>query len=284
MPQKPSLQRAMSSVSAGRWERQRPSTEAVPEAADCAAAGLGAIAAKAARLDAMATAATLRRGDEGAWLRGSAALLAFGAISLALLSIAVGAAALGSALGLAPLPHPLAILDVRLPVVFRIHMAVGGAGLVLLPFALALRRRQHLHRRLGGAASALLLVAALTGMPAALASEASWPARLGFLAQGMCCAVFLGLAWRAIRRRDAACHARRMACAAAILSGVIWLRLLVAAAVALQLPFDACYATIAWGSWLVPLALLLAWWRTVPRRSGAGAEIARAQYAGARAG
>jgi hypothetical protein len=195
--------------------------------------------------------------------RGRRAFLGLGAIALALLSLAVGMAALETALGLADLPHPLAMLDARLPVVFRIHMLAGALGLMLLPVALALRGVPWLHRRLGRAAAALLLVAALAGVPSALASEAAWPARLGFLAQGTCCATFLALAWCAIRRRDAAAHARHMARAAAIVSGVIWLRLAVGSAVALQLPFYASYAAIAWASWLVPL---LAVWFVGARR------------------
>ncbi len=142
-------------------------------------------------------------------------------------------------------------------------MLAGATGLVLLPVALALRGVPWLHRRLGRAAATLLLVAALAGVPSALASEATWAARLGFLAQGTCCAAFVALAWRAIRRRDVAEHARHMARAAAIVSGVIWLRLAVGTVVALQLPFDASYAAIAWASWLVPL---MAVWVVAPRR------------------
>jgi hypothetical protein len=50
---------------------------------------------------------------------------------------------------------------------------------------------------------------------------------------------------------------------AAVASGAIWLRLVLAAANHFQLPFDAVYAVAAWACWLAPLALtaaaLLAW-------------------------
>src|SRR5437879_6250130 len=160
MPQKPSAQRAMSSVSAGCCERQRPSTAA----ADCATAELAGSARRAARMAAMrmALATTGARATwyAATWPRGRGALLAIGAIALALLSLVIGVAALGSAFGLADLPHPLAMLDARLPIVFRIHMLAGAMGLVLLPVALALRGVPWLHRRLGRAAATLLLVAA----------------------------------------------------------------------------------------------------------------------------
>ena len=220
----------------------------------------------AMRMDLATMAPGAASGNAAAGLRGRRAFLGFGAIALALLSLGVGMAALETALGLADLPHPLAMLDARLPIVFRIHMLAGALGLMLLPVALALRGVPWLHRRLGRAAATLLLVAALAGLPSALASEASWPARLGFLAQGACCAACVAFAWRAIRRRDAAAHARHMARAAAIVSGVIWLRLAVGTAVALQLPFDASYAAIAWASWLVPLMVVWLWSGAAQRR------------------
>lgn len=177
---------------------------------------------------------------------------------LTLVAFGIGLTALASAAGLLALPSPLANLDASLPLVFRIHMATGGAGFLLAPLVLSLRRRPRWHRPLGRIAAALLLTSAAAGLPAALLSEATPAARLGFLVQGALCAGCLVMAWRAIRAQEVARHARWMVLALALLSGVIWLRLLLGAAVVLQLPFDAAYAVAAWVAWLVPTALTVA--------------------------
>jgi hypothetical protein len=84
---------------------------------------------------------------------------------IAALAFAVGAAALGSAVGILALPAQLAVIDSRLPGIFRLHMICGGLGLVVLPWLLALRQRRRLHRLLGRAALGLLFAAALTALP-----------------------------------------------------------------------------------------------------------------------
>jgi uncharacterized membrane protein len=177
--------------------------------------------------------------------------------ALALFCVAIALSALGAALGFAPLPEPLTILDARLPGVFRLHMATGGAGLLLLPAVLAARRAPRLHRPLGRAAAGLLLASAATGLPSALMSEAAGGARAGFAAQALLCVLFLARGWRAIRAGDAARHARWMVRAAAVLSGVLWLRPMMAGAAWLWLPFDLAYAGTAWACWALPLAVVL---------------------------
>lgn len=194
---------------------------------------------------------------------------------LALSCVAVGLTAIGSAAGLFSLPPPLALLNERLHTVFPLHMVTGGLGLVLLPLVLLLRRRAAWHRPLGRIAAALLLAAAVTGLPSGLLSEATGAARAGFAMQALLCGAFVALGWRAIRARDAACHARWMLRAAAVVSGVLWLRLAMPAAVGLWpwLSFDDAYAGIAWGSWSLPLAVvLLVQWR---HRPGPGAGLRR---------
>ena len=126
-----------------------------------------------------------------------------------------------------------------------------------LPVVLLVRRRAAWHRPLGRAAAALLLVAAAAGFPSALLSEATGIARAGFAAQAMICALFVAQGWHAIRGRDGARHARCMMRAAAVLSGVLWLRVAMPVAVWLWLPFDEAYAGIAWGCWALPLAAVL---------------------------
>jgi hypothetical protein len=174
-----------------------------------------------------------------------------------LLAGAVGAAAIGSSLGFPPLPRPLATIDLHLPVIFRVHMMAGGGGLVLFPWVILLRRRKPVHRFVGRFALGLLCLGALAALPSALASEALPAAKLGFLTQGLLTLYFLTASFRAIRRGDRESHARGMLCVAAIMIGVVLLRIMLYCALHLELEFNIAYAAIAWISWGIPLTAML---------------------------
>ncbi|MGO9986162.1 MAG: DUF2306 domain-containing protein [Rhodomicrobium sp.] len=171
-----------------------------------------------------------------------------------LLAFAIGAAALGSAAGFAALPAQLAAIDERLPGIFRLHMICGGTGLMLLPWAIALRRRKKVHRGLGRAALGLLWAAALTALPSSLASVATPMARAGFFTQAILTLYFLTAGFEAIRRRDRQRHRRLMLYSAALVSGAFVLRLMLYCIAILGLDFDAAYAAIAWLAWAIPFA------------------------------
>jgi hypothetical protein len=81
-------------------------------------------------------------------------------------------------------------------------------------------------------------------------------ARLGFLTQGVLCLAFLAGAVWAIRARDIERHARFMLQVGAIVFGAVVLRLMMALAAVLELPFDAAYAATAWLCWALPLAIV----------------------------
>lgn len=181
------------------------------------------------------------------------------AVAGVVLAAVVGVAALGSAVGLPPLPEPLAELEQRLPGIFTIHMMTSGLGLILLPWILLVRHRPSLHRGLGRLGGGLLLVGAAASLPSALLSEAGLAARLGFFTQGVLCLVFLVGGVRAIRRRNRQRHVQMMVRMSALVSGAIVLRALLAVAMSLGWPFDATYAVLAWLSWCVPLALVMLW-------------------------
>src|SRR6185503_11030084 len=156
---------------------------------------------------------------------------------LVLAATLTGLAALGSAVGAPPLPPPLALLDQRLPGVFRLHMLATGLAMILLPCAILLRHKPRLHRPVGRAAAGCLLVGAAAALPSAFASEAVPAAKLGFLAQGGLCLALLILALVAIRRGERGRHAQLMQQAAATAFGAVVLRLLLVPAVLLELPF-----------------------------------------------
>jgi hypothetical protein len=108
---------------------------------------------------------------------------------------------------------------------------------------------------LGRVTAACVVVGGLTALPVALASEAVAAARAGLFAQGLVWLALITLAVAAIRRGDAARHAALMVAMAAVTSGAVWLRLVMAIAVACKLPFEATYGVAAWACWLLPLAL-----------------------------
>src|SRR5436190_2718118 len=123
----------------------------------------------------------------------------FAAIVGSALAAAVAVAALGSAIGMPPLPEQLAVLDQRLPGIFRVHMTASALALMLLPVILLLRRHRSPHRLLGRIGAVLLFVGAVTALPTALQSEAVPLARAGFFVQGILCLAFLVGAVKAIR-------------------------------------------------------------------------------------
>jgi hypothetical protein len=175
------------------------------------------------------------------------------------LSMIVAVVALGSGTGAIALPFEMSLVDRRLPVVFRVHMLASAIVLILLPVALAVRFRPKLHRKIGWALGAFVVVGGLTALPVAIFSYSSWPARAGFFAQGV---VWLGLFYTAvvaIRRGDRGRHAHLMLAMAAVTTGAVWFRLITGSAIVLELPFEPIYAAASWVAWIIPLALV---WRS----------------------
>lgn len=169
--------------------------------------------------------------------------------------------ALGSAFGVLRLPYALVVLDERLPGIFRLHMVASGLGLILLPWALLLRHGHAAHRALGRAAAALLMVGIAASLPCALMSAALPVARAGFATQGLLTLALLTYAVIAISQGRMMHHKRAMLRAAALLFGVVVLRLMVWAAAERPANFDVAYAIIAWVSWMIPLAAVELWLR-----------------------
>jgi len=182
-------------------------------------------------------------------------------IGATFMATSTGIAALGSALGALHLPHALAVLDARLPGIFRLHMVASGLGLILLPWALLLRRGSAAHRTAGRAAAALLIVGVAASLPCALMSAALPAARAGFMTQGLLSLVLLIQAVKAIWRGQMLRHRRAMLRVVSLLFGVILLRLMVSVVADWPAHFDVAYAVIAWISWLIPLGAAELWLR-----------------------
>jgi len=186
----------------------------------------------------------------------STAVVSFGFIFVLLgLPAAAFALALGS--GLLPLPHPLFLVLQRLPIAFPLHMIASGLALIMIPIAAFTRHHRGLHRAIGRMAAACVAIGGLTALFVALASEASSTARAGFFAQGLVWLVLLATAVGAIRRGDRALHAKLMIAMASVASGALWLRLVMAGAIARGWAFEPVYGVAAWACWLIPLAMVL---------------------------
>ena len=197
----------------------------------------------------MASHRPIRPGIRVHVIRGSISTLAFG----------VAMAAFGSAAGLIELPLRLALLDLRLPVVFRVHMAASGFGLLLLPVVLLAVPGGRLHRMSGAVTATALTIGGVCAVPSALLSEAGLIARVGFLVQALVGLGCIGLGIASVRAGRIAAHRAHMANATVVFGGAIVLRLLLSGTSLLGLPFEASYAAIVWLCWLLPLALLIVW-------------------------
>lgn len=173
----------------------------------------------------------------------------------------------------------MALVDQRLPVIFRVHMLASAMVLILLPFAFALRFRPELHRKMGWTLGAFVVAGGLTALPVAIFSYSSLVARAGFFVQGIVWLALFGSAISAIRRGDRARHAALMLAMAAVTTGAVWFRLLTGSAILLDLPFEPVYAASAWIAWLAPLALVRAYDRELSqwalRRPGVRPALAR---------
>lgn len=174
---------------------------------------------------------------------------------LLLLAVPVGLSALASSAGVLRLPHELMLIDVRMPVIFRLHMISAGLALVLMPIAIA-RHGRSMHKLVGRSAALLGVLGGVTALPVALASEASLLARAGFFAQGVVWIALLVLAVMAIRAGRCVPHRWLMLMATAVASGAIWLRLATWTAITTGAPFAAVYGVAAWLAWMLPAGIV----------------------------
>lgn len=169
-------------------------------------------------------------------------------------------------------PEGLAIKVELLPVIFPLHMLTGGLALLLVPLAIALRRRPRWHRIAGRIAAADVLVAGVTALPVALVVPVTLGSALGFTAQGGAWLILLALGIWNIRRGRIAAHRAMMVMLAATTSGAIFFRIYLAlwAIFAHGRHFDLFYACDAWIAWLLPLGISArlmrqnGTWRSIP--------------------
>jgi len=183
------------------------------------------------------------------------------------------AKALSSAFANDDFLESLAVKLELLPLIFPIHMITGGLALVLLPLAIALRRRPYWHRLAGRIAAGDVLVSGLTAFPVAwVAPVTTWSAA-GFSAQAATWLTLLVLGIRNIRRRRIAAHRTCMVLMVATASGAVFFRVYLALWAMFGTPrgFDLFYASDAWVAWLAPLMVSAVFLSRQERRSAMGA-------------
>jgi uncharacterized membrane protein YozB (DUF420 family) len=165
--------------------------------------------------------------------------------------------ALASAFSYDDFPESLAVKVELMPLIFPVHMITGGLALVLLPLALALRRRPKWHRLVGRVAALDVLVAGVTAFPVAWVAPVTFWSAAGFSAQAMTWLVLLTLGIVNIRRRRIAAHRACMMLMTATAFGAVFFRVFLAlwTMVGPVRWFDVFYACDAWLAWMLPLII-----------------------------
>ncbi|MCY4743423.1 DUF2306 domain-containing protein [Pelomonas sp. UHG3] len=180
---------------------------------------------------------------------------------LLVLSVLTGVMALRYALPGQPFAPPLPNLTLQRELLV-LHAVAGGLALMLGPWQFSTRlrqRRPQLHRALGWAYAACLLLGGLAALPLAAQSDGGPIAQWGFGLLGGLWLASTAVALIHIRARRIAQHRRWMLRSFALTAGGITLRLQIVAGNLAGLPIEAYYTALAWTSWL-PQALWLEWW------------------------
>ncbi|MEO7634080.1 MAG: DUF2306 domain-containing protein [Sphingomicrobium sp.] len=185
------------------------------------------------------------------------AIITFFALAAALFVADVVRKALTEAFIHDDFPEQLAIKAEQLPLLFPIHMITGALALLLIPLAIAVRRRPRWHRPLARVAAIDVVIAGLTAFPVAWIGPVTRWSAAGFMAQAATWLALLALGLWHIRHGRRAEHRRAMLMMAATASGAIVFRILLALSASFSHPlgFATFYSCDAWLAWLLPLSL-----------------------------
>lgn len=159
--------------------------------------------------------------------------------------------------GLEPPPPPIAANAFANPFLI-LHVAGGVTALLVGPLQFVRRiraRRPACHRAAGRIYVLACAIGAPAGFVLALGTTAGPVAGLGFAVQAVLWALFTGLGYRAAVERRFGDHREWMLRSYALTAAAITLRLMLPAALFLDLDFVPAYRAIAWLAWAVNLAL-----------------------------
>ncbi len=146
------------------------------------------------------------------------------------------------------------------PVRILLHVAGSAVALALGPlqFFPALRRRVGLHRALGFAYFAGVLVGGTAGLATAAIAYGGLVARVGFAGLAVAWLASAAAALAAARRRDWTAHETWALRGFALTFAAVTLRLQMGAFSAAGLAFDDFYPVVAWLCW-VPNLVFVEW-------------------------
>lgn len=172
-----------------------------------------------------------------------------------------GVAAYAAAVLLLPDFGPRFVTELRARIALPLSMHLAGGSLTLATGAWQLNtqlRSRHpaLHRWIGRLYVVAVLVGGLGAAVLAPHSQAGMVAHWGF---GLLAVAWLGttiVAYRAIRRRDAAAHRRWMLRSFALTFAAVTLRIYLPLSQALGLSFGTSYQVISWLCWVPNLLLV----------------------------
>ncbi|MHA1524808.1 MAG: DUF2306 domain-containing protein [Alphaproteobacteria bacterium] len=142
---------------------------------------------------------------------------------------------------------------------FYVHVAASPLALLIVPFQLSAKFRSHRparHRLLGRLYCLVVLAGGISGLIIAFNADGGLVARAGFLLLSL---VWLGVTARAVllaRAGRFGDHRRWMIRSAALTFAAVTLRLWLAAQLAAGVPFDIAYPIVAWGCWVLNLAVV----------------------------
>lgn len=147
----------------------------------------------------------------------------------------------------------------------RIHIVSGAVALLLGPlqFVAALRRRRpDVHRWIGRTYLAGIAVGGGSGLVLAAFANGGLLGQTGFAGLSLAWLATSGVALAAIRRGRVSRHRQWMIRSYALTLAFVWVRLLLGVGFVAGAEMQAVFGVAAWASWVVPLVVVEAAFRS----------------------
>src|ERR1043166_3009348 len=137
----------------------------------------------------------------------------------------------------------------NMPLAAGFHLAASAVALAIGPLQHNSRIRGgflNLHRWLGRAYVIAVILGGSAALALATVSQGGLPAHMGFGALAVLWLCATAVAYRQVRRGDQVSHRRWMIRSYALTFAAVTLRIYLPVSVAVGLPFEPAYQTIAW--------------------------------------
>lgn len=172
-------------------------------------------------------------------------------------SVAVAAASYRYVIGVGPMPPKIIANAFAMPWL-PLHAAAAATALLIGSFQFVgrlLRTRPAVHRWTGRVYAVACLIGAVTGLVLALGTTMGPVATAGFGSLSVIWALTIGYGWQRARERRFPDHRRWMIRSWALTFAAVNLRVYLAIAGALSIPFDVSYPIISFLAWVPNLIL-----------------------------